>query len=120
MPMPIERIEANPKVRMDCGKVALQRGPLVYCLEEADNGKNLAGISLPRSAPLKTTYDRSLLGGTVVITGPALRRSPEGWDDALYRPLGSSRLRPFTLKGIPYCLRANRKVGEMVVWFREG
>jgi len=52
LPMPVERIEARPEVRSDCGWVALQRGPLVYCVEEVDNGANLADIALPRTARL--------------------------------------------------------------------
>ncbi|MBZ0279060.1 MAG: glycoside hydrolase family 127 protein, partial [Anaerolineae bacterium] len=45
--MPVERIAANPQVRQDIGRVALQRGPVVYCLEEADNGAGLARVALP-------------------------------------------------------------------------
>jgi DUF1680 family protein len=48
LPMPVRRLYGNPQVRQQAGKVALQRGPLVYCLEEADNGTNLHNLSLPR------------------------------------------------------------------------
>ena len=44
LPMPVERIEAHPSVRQDAGRVALQRGPVVYCLEEVDNGPYLADV----------------------------------------------------------------------------
>ena len=48
LPMPVERVRADPRVRADYGKVAVQRGPLVYCLEEADNGPGLSAVRLPR------------------------------------------------------------------------
>ncbi|MFR3778853.1 MAG: hypothetical protein ACLTW6_09265 [Enterobacter sp.] len=46
--MPVRRVYGNPQVRQQAGKVALQRGPLIYCLEEADNGANLHNLSLPQ------------------------------------------------------------------------
>lgn len=118
LPMPVERIEAHPNVRMDCGKVALQRGPIVYCLEEIDNGKNLADIALPRASKLHTRFDHRLLGGTVVITGRAFRRENKGGDSVLYRPLPSKAI-SVNIKAVPYCLWNNRKSGEMLVWIRE-
>ena len=119
LPMPVERIEANPRVRMDCGKVALQRGPVVYCLEEADNGAELADILLPRDTELTAEYRPRLLGGAVVIRGKALRRSTADWDDRLYRA-GRSKAKEVDILAVPYALWANRKSGEMMVWIREG
>lgn len=52
LPMPIERVYATPKIRYNAGRVALQRGPVVYCLEAADNGSDLNGLTLPRNAGL--------------------------------------------------------------------
>ena len=119
LPMPVERIEANPIIRDDAGRVALQRGPVVYCLEETDNVLNLNDIVLPQDAKLTAKQDAELLGGVPVITGRAHHRDRSGWDGALYRPR-SSRMRPFTLKAIPYHLWANREEGEMLVWVKEG
>jgi DUF1680 family protein len=48
--MPVRRVYGNPQVRQQAGKVALQRGPLVYCLEEADNGANLHNLSCLKTA----------------------------------------------------------------------
>lgn len=118
--MPVERIEAHPRVRQDAGRIALQRGPLVYCLEEVDNGPNLAHVVLPREADLAVVFDEELLGGVAVITGEALRRDVRGWDEALYRPVRPIRMQRFPFKAIPYCLWANREPGEMRVWIREG
>jgi hypothetical protein len=118
LPMPVERVEAHPAVRADCGRVALQRGPLVYCLEEADNGPNLNDIALPRGARLAAKFDRRLPGGAVVVTGRAQRRDPSGWTGRLYRPAGS-RARAAKIRAVPYCLWGNRRPGEMLVWIRE-
>ena len=62
----------HPAIRQDAGQVALQRGPVIYCLEEADNGARLANVVLPRSIPL-TVEQSDLFGGASVITGEALR-----------------------------------------------
>ena len=118
LPMPVERIEANPRVRMGCGKVALQRGPVVYCLEEIDNGKELADLILPRDAELTAEFRPRLLGGTVVIRGRARRRSAAGWDDRIYRA-GQSKVKEVDILAVPYALWANRKPGEMLIWIRE-
>ena len=115
--MPVEIMQANPKVRADIGKVAIMRGPVVYCLEEVDNGPNLPAITLPKDAKMTAAYDDALLGDTVVITGEAMRVDESGWDDALYRPL-DEKLNPVTIKAIPYGLWGNRTPGEMVVWLR--
>ena len=118
MAMPVERVSANPLVRQCCGRVALQRGPLVYCLEEIDNGAHLNDIRLPRNSRLTAKYEPRCLGGVVVITGQALRRNPAGWNDRLYRA-DQSKTKSVVIKAIPYFLWNNRKPGEMLVWIRE-
>jgi DUF1680 family protein len=117
-PMPVERIESHPLVRMNCGRVALQRGPVVYCLEEADNGIGLNNIRLPRSSVLTAKFDHQLLGGCVVVTGQGFRRDPSGWNGQLYRATASPT-KPVVIKAVPYWLWNNRKPGEMLVWIRE-
>jgi DUF1680 family protein len=102
---------------MDCGKVALQRGPIVYCLEEVDNGKDLCDIALPRTSALKVRFDKKL-GGAAVLVGRGQRRAKSAWGEALYRP-ASSRTTSATIKAVPYCLWNNRGAGEMLVWIRE-
>jgi DUF1680 family protein len=118
--MPVERIEAHPRVRQNAGRVALQRGPVVYCLEEVDNGPDMASVVLPRDAKLSAAFDSDLLGGVAAITGTALRAVSHGWEGVLYRPAAPVETEPFTFKAIPYCLWANREPGEMRVWIREG
>lgn len=119
--MPVERVVSHPKVRQNAGCVALQRGPVVYCLEEADNGPDLANVVLPPEAPLSATFDPNLLGGVTVITGEAARRAPEGWRGGLYQPRATQAIAAstFTFKAVPYCFWANRQPGEMRVWMRE-
>jgi DUF1680 family protein len=118
LPMPVERLEAHPAVAADAGRVALQRGPLVYCLEQADNGANLNDLVLPRNAKLGAKFDRKLLGGVMVIRGRARRVDRAAWRNALYRVAGS-KTKPSALEAVPYCVWDNRKPGEMLVWIRE-
>jgi hypothetical protein len=115
LPMPVERVRADPRVATAAGCVALQRGPVVYCLEEPDNGANLAALTLPRSAVLTARHDAALLGGCVVIEGEGGRSGPS---PTLYRTTPSP-LAPQALRAIPYGLWANRGEGEMRVWIHE-
>ncbi|WP_238915206.1 beta-L-arabinofuranosidase domain-containing protein [Clostridium sp. YIM B02555] len=118
--MPILRMKANPLVRADIGKVAIQRGPLVYCLEEADNGSNLHEIYLPKEAKFEESFDSSLLGSIVVIKTEGKRLvNSEKWLNKLYRYEAEEEYIPSTIKFIPYYAWANRNVGEMTVWVRE-
>ncbi|MBE3035852.1 MAG: glycoside hydrolase family 127 protein [Candidatus Atribacteria bacterium] len=118
LPMMIQRIKAHPNVRTNIGKVALQRGPVVYCLEEIDNGSSLHEIVLPHKSELKSEFDDNLLGGITVITAEAQRyNSP--WEDELYKANVESQYRPVTVKFIPYYAWANRTSGEMMVWITE-
>jgi DUF1680 family protein len=119
--MPVERMVAHPGVRDDAGKIALQRGPVVYCLEEVDNVDRLANVAIPNTSDLKIEFDSNLFGGIDVITGEALRIEPQRWTGGLYGregDVGFTRT-PFTFKAIPYFLWANREPGEMRVWLRE-
>ncbi|MCD4700468.1 MAG: glycoside hydrolase family 127 protein, partial [Candidatus Aegiribacteria sp.] len=115
LPMPVRKIESHPEVRGNCGKIAIMRGPVVYCLEEEDNTPDLHDIRLDSSAELKAEYDESLLGGCTVITGTASIRDGEGWIDQLYRP-GITETVPVEIKAVPYCLWNNRRSGGMQVW----
>jgi DUF1680 family protein len=118
LPMPVERVEARPEVRSDCGQVALQRGPLVYCVEEIDNGANLADLALPRGAKLAARWEPKLLGGCMVVHGAAVRRASWKPADGLYRTSPTKRNRA-AFRAIPYCLWNNRGSGEMRVWLHE-
>lgn len=116
--MPVERIRSNPQVRENIGKVALQRGPIVYCLEEVDHGANLPGIYLPKDSRLQAEYDEELLGGVVVITGEAYRIHEGSWIDELYSDKELDMV-PIKIKAVPYYAWCNREPGEMLVWINE-
>jgi DUF1680 family protein len=117
--MPITLISANPHVREDIGKVAVTRGPLVYCLEEEDNGKNLHKISLPKQPVFTEKYEEELLKGIVTIECDGLVVSDETWDEKnLYQSYEQTQYEPKKLKWIPYYAWTNRTPGEMVVWVR--
>lgn len=99
LPMPVRRIEANPRVRADWGRVALQRGPLVYCAEAVDNGGRVGNLVLERAPSFATKYQSDLLGGVVVINGQAL---------------GGRQVTT-----VPYYAWDHREPGEMSVWIRQ-
>ena len=116
-PMVIERIQSNPQVRQNVGKVALQRGPIVYCLEQVDNDENLHGFFLPRDAELTAEFVPDLLDGVVVISGEAERIVEADWN-SLYRPVSDQTI-PVQIKAVPYYAWCNREPGEMIVWINE-
>lgn len=119
LPMPIKRIHAHPAVRANAGKVAIQRGPVVYCLEEVDNGPNLPDLSLPQDAKLTLGGRDQSLGGVPVIHGVARRSTMTSqWEHILYSPVGPKR-EEVAIKAIPYFAWGNRQPGEMLVWIRE-
>ena len=112
-------IHANPEVRADEGRVAIIRGPLVYCLEEADNGRNLSSLYIDTKAELTEAYEDELLGGVVTVTAKGKRISNEGWnEDELYKEQ-EIQLEDVVLKAVPYCNWGNRETGEMAVWNKE-
>jgi DUF1680 family protein len=108
---------SNPRVRANAGKLAIQRGPLVYCLEEADNGSNLSAISISPDSVLTPYFDENLAGGAIVLQGKAYRTDESRWANNLYGPVASSD-NPVQIKAIPYYLWGNREPGEMLVWVR--
>lgn len=108
LPMPVRRMVAHEKVQADAGRVALQRGPIVYCVEAVDHGGRVRHLALPPDAELKAEHRPGMLGGVTVITGKAVARSA-----------GSDELKPVDLLAIPYYAWDNRGGGEMAVWLPE-
>ena len=103
LPMPVRRVRAHPRVEHDAGKIALMRGPLVYCLEAVDHpGQDIFQVVLPRTAALTAERRGDLLGGVTVIAGEALAAG-----------------KPVPLLAVPYYAWANRDKGPMLVWIRE-
>lgn len=110
---------ANPKVWADAGRCALMRGPVVYCLEEKDNGKNLNAIVVKGKEgwTLGWREEQGYLDGEAAISFPAEREDAEEWGNALYRYKKSAR-KEIKAVAIPYHSWGNRGCGEMAVWMR--
>ena len=109
LPMPVRRVVANGKVKADAGRVALERGPVVYCAEWPDNpdGK-VRNLILPDNQTYTAKFAPALLNGVEVIQGKALRNSTNTDGSVVEKE------QPFT--AIPYFAWANRGKGEMAVW----
>jgi len=109
LPMPVRRVAASPAVDADQGRVALQRGPLVFAAEWPDNpGGHVRNLLLADDAPLATEFRPSLLGGVQVVKSKAVTLS--------YDEQGQVQRGDVELTAIPYYAWANRGPGEMVVW----
>jgi len=115
LPMPARLIEANPLVEETLNKVAVQRGPVVYCLESADlpPGSRLLDVVIPAKIDLVARYDRRLLGGVVVLDGEIHARSVPIWNGELYRELQSAPMKSTKASFIPYSVWGNRDKSEM-------
>jgi len=109
LPMPVRRILADSRVKDDAGRVALERGPLVYCAEWPDNGGHALNLVVPDSTQFRTEFRGNLLNGVEVITAkiPAVVRRKDG---------RGSVTESHNLVAIPYYAWANRGMGEMAVW----
>ncbi|MFD1137118.1 glycoside hydrolase family 127 protein [Paenibacillus urinalis] len=119
MEMPIKRVRSHPLIKGNAGKVALQRGPFVYCIEEADNGAQLQQLILPQDSELHVSDDPAIAGGIVAISGEALRMNMDHWGQELYQYDEPVPLKQAPIKFIPYYAWANRDMGEMSVWVKE-
>jgi DUF1680 family protein len=110
LPMEVRRVIANENIKDDIGKVALQRGPLIYCAEWADNNGKAGNIIIPDNASFATEYKPDLLNGIVVLKAnvPIVVVNNDGNNVST---VNSS----FT--AIPYYAWAHRGKGEMMVWF---
>ena len=118
LPMPPVRLYAHPGVIMDAGRVALKRGPLVYCVEEADNpGGRVQRFRLPRESELKLSTRADLFDGIVTLSAKAVAIDEADWN-TLYRTTAPKQA-DATLSALPYFLWANRGQGSMVVWVPE-
>lgn len=110
LPMEVRRVVANEKVKEDRGKVALQRGPLIYCAEWRDNNGKTGNIIMPTSVTYTTDYEPNLLNGVTVLKTevPVVEISDNGQ---------SMQTTKKSVTAIPYYSWANRGEGEMTVWF---
>ena len=107
-------VQSNRRVHYNAGKVAIIRGPLVYCIEEADNGKYLSELSVDIQKGL-TEKESDELGTCVVLEGKGIRRKNGTEGEELYA-LCAIEEEPVDIKAVPYFLWNNRGLGEMQVW----
>lgn len=109
---------ANINVRSDVGKLAVVKGPFVYCLEECENGQNLAALFVDSESDINENPAVEGLPGelpTLQVGGIRIENSTAG--DALYA-VPKLEKRPTVLKAVPYYLWGNRGKGEMTVWIK--
>lgn len=121
--MPVQFIQANPEVRELARKLAIRRGPLVYCVESCDNGPGLHMLSLEPGAEATVEYRPDLMGGTCVVHARGYRnaaRAPRGKAASLYQVVEPRQSRKqVRIAAIPYHQWGNREPnGEMTVWLR--
>jgi DUF1680 family protein len=124
LPMPPRRVACHPYVAENAGRVALMRGPILYCLEQVDHPDlNLRDIILPADEPLSAELRPNLLGGVAVLRGRGIVIPPdEGWTGKLYRSGSHSSAvsngQEADICAVPYYAWANREPGAMRVWLR--
>ncbi len=116
LPLIPRTLFANPKVRQDAGRAALMRGPLVYCVETTDNGRDLNGISLSGDPASAKTAEIAALEGAVALD-VSVTRDEADWGSDLYRTT-PPKSAASTARFVPYHLWDNRDPGEMLVWIR--
>ncbi|MDR2402987.1 MAG: glycoside hydrolase family 127 protein [Spirochaetaceae bacterium] len=114
--MPVTVNMANPAVRENLYQVAVSRGPLIYCIEEADNGKDLHLLSLGDEPNFKLEHKSNLLGGATLISADALVYKADWQGKGLYAGAEKPEYAKTRIKLIPYYTWANRGAGEMKVW----
>jgi DUF1680 family protein len=113
LPMPVRRVESHPFVEQTAGRVALTRGPLVYCVEQEDAAR-LAGLRLPAASEPRP--DRSsILGGATVLRGTAAAVVVAA-GAPLYAGASTPATEEVPFAAVPYCTWDNRDAGAMRVW----
>lgn len=118
LPMPARLIEAHPLVEETRNQVAVQRGPIVYCLESNDlpGGIQIHEIIVPEDAELVPLHQPELLQGVTVVEADVLNRPLGDWKDQLYRPIQRGSEKSVRVRFIPYYAWSNRGESEMSVW----
>lgn len=111
LPMPVRRVLAHESVEADRGRMALERGPLVYCVEEVDHVESVHDMVVPDHIEFKISKQPELLKGIVAITGEV-----EVASEAAAGKVSAAKTR--TLFAIPYYAWAHRGPGEMAVWLK--
>ena len=114
----VQALEAHPRIRASAGKICLRRGPLIYCLEAADNGENLSALTLDPASSFETREAPELGTGALKIVAKGFRRSDQGASAPPYSVASAVAQEPVEMVAVPYYLWGNRGPGEMAVWVR--
>lgn len=104
LPMAVRRVVCHERVVENAGHVALERGPIVYCVEGADHGGRVSDLFVPDDAAIRAEAAPDTLGGIVTLRGVAARVRANAAPE------------PAALTAIPYCVWAHNEPGEMLVW----
>ncbi|CAH1210192.1 MULTISPECIES: beta-L-arabinofuranosidase domain-containing protein [unclassified Paenibacillus] len=119
-PMHVLRMKGHEGIQDTFGRVAVQRGPFMYCLEEADNGEGLYRIYLPRENEFRVGSGQGNPMNVPDLTIAAKRmQTDEAWGGQLYRSDAKWGVHDTDIRLIPYFTWANREEGEMRVWIHE-
>ena len=112
----VERLVTHPNVDANTGRVALRRGPLVYCVEQVDHEYPIDWLHIPDDAAF-TIHDRpELFGGITTIQGEGVIPDPDLWADDLYQRATTTEMQAVEFEAIPYYAWDNRESGSMRVW----
>ena len=117
--MPVLKITAHPKVRVNVGKVSIQRGPFIYCMEEADNSEDLHLTYLTNQTNFKVVNGHELGDIQILEAEGEKLVTDTKWQDQLYAYNEQLAWEPVKITLIPYYAWANRTVGEMQVWINQ-
>jgi len=123
LPMPARLTEAHPRIESTRGCVAIERGPLVYCLETADNPDgHIADLEVDTAAPPESVWAPDRLGGVMLVKAGGWAVDTRPWAHQLYRQAGApaAARRRVTLTAVPYYAWANREPGAMRIWIPRG
>ncbi|WBL23385.1 aceric acid hydrolase [Zunongwangia sp. HRR-M8] len=119
LPMPIQKMVANPLVESVKGQVAIKKGPIVYCLES--NSENLCQSVNSVSLDLQTNFASDLISidnRKMMVLNARAKCAIENWDNTLYRPLNTEQDSEINIQMIPYYAWGNRNFEEMSVWLK--
>jgi DUF1680 family protein len=111
--MPVMQVEAHPEVKDDAGRLSIQRGPVIYCLEQIDQSAPLDNTFIPAGTEFRVKQEPSLLGGVATLEGSGKVFDSRNWKNALYLP---QAFQSTPIKAVPYYAWDNRKACAMEVW----
>lgn len=118
LPMDVRLLEGHPRIEEVRNQIAVQRGPIVYCLESPDlpDGVDLSQVVIPRNISLTPRHESTVLGGVTVLEGEALINRSDGWSGQLYRDLRRVPTERARITLVPYYAWNNRGESEMTIW----